>query len=132
MSMTDPIADMLTRIRNGLMAGQKTVIIPASKIKRAILEILVEEGYLAGVDYEDDGKQGVLVARLKYDNEGKPVIESLRRLSKPGRRVYVGKDELPKARSGYGTVIVSTSKGILTDRKARALGVGGEVICEVW
>ncbi|GAB4261753.1 30S ribosomal protein S8 [Deferrisoma sp.] len=132
MSMTDPIADMLTRIRNGLMAGQKTVIIPASKVKRAILEILVEEGYLAGVDYEDDGKQGVLVARLKYDNEGKPVIEALRRLSKPGRRVYVGKDELPKARSGYGTVIVSTSKGILTDRKARALGVGGEVICEVW
>ncbi|RMG85639.1 MAG: 30S ribosomal protein S8 [Candidatus Dadabacteria bacterium] len=132
MSMTDPIADMLTRIRNGLMAGQKTVIIPASKVKRAILEILVEEGYLAGVDYEDDGKQGVLVARLKYDNEGKPVIEALRRLSKPGRRVYVGKDDLPKARSGYGTVIVSTSKGILTDRKARALGVGGEVICEVW
>lgn len=132
MSMTDPIADMLTRIRNGLMAGREVVTIPASRIKRAILDILVEEGYLAGVDYEDDGKQGVLIARLKYDSQGTPVIEALRRLSKPGRRVYVGKDDLPKARSGYGTVIVSTSKGVLTDRKARALGVGGEVICEVW
>ncbi len=132
MSMTDPIADMLTRIRNALQAGREVVTIPASNLKQAVLEILVEEGYIAGFEREEDGRQGVLVVRLKYDAEGAPVIDDLKRISKPGRRVYVGADDIPKARSGYGTVILSTSSGVMSDRKARRLGVGGEVLCAVW
>ncbi len=132
MSMTDPIADMLTRIRNALMAGHEVVAIPASKLKRAILDILVQEGYVERVDWEDDGRQGMLVVRLKYDENGDPVIEGLKRISKPGRRIYAGADEIPKARSGYGTVIVSTSSGVMTDREARKRRVGGEVVCAVW
>ncbi len=132
MSMTDPIADMLTRIRNALMAGHEVVAIPASKLKRAILEILVQEGYIERVDWEEDGRQGMLVVRLKYDEDGAPVIEGLRRISKPGRRIYAAADEIPKARSGYGTVIVSTSSGVMTDREARRRRVGGEVVCAVW
>ncbi len=132
MSMTDPIADMLTRIRNALMAGHEVVAIPASKLKRAILDLLVREGYIERVDWEDDGRQGMLVVRLKYDENGDPVIEGLSRISKPGRRIYAGADEIPKARSGYGTVIVSTSSGVMTDREARKRRVGGEVVCAVW
>lgn len=132
MSLTDPIADMLTRIRNAIQARREVVQIPGSKLKKAVLERLLEEGYVADVSWEDDGKQGVLLVRLKYDGQGEPAIDGLERLSKPGRRVYVAVGDIPRARSGYGTVILSTSRGVLTDRKAREVGVGGEVLCSVW
>lgn len=130
--MTDPIADMLTRIRNAIQAGHTEVSVPGSKIKKAILERMHEEGYVSGITWEDDGLQGILRVRLKYDNRGDSAIDGLTRISKPGRRVYVGSGEIPKAQSGYGTVILSTSRGVLTDRQARELGVGGEVLCSVW
>ena len=130
--MTDPIADMLTRIRNGLQARKQVVSVPGSKIKRAILERMLEEGYIADLGWEEDKRQGVLVVRLKYDGNGEPAIDGMDRMSKPGRRVYVGSGDIPKAQSGFGTVILSTSKGVMTDRKARELGVGGEVLCSVW
>lgn len=132
MSLTDPIADMLTRIRNAIQARQAVVEIPNSKVKKAIIERMVDEGYLAEVSVRDDGRQGMLVARLKYDGRGDSVIDGLERISKPGRRWYAGVDEIPKARSGFGTVILSTPKGVLTDRKARELGVGGEILCSIW
>jgi len=132
MSLTDPIADMLTRIRNAIQARREMVQVPGSKLKKAVLERLLEEGYLADVSWEDDGKQGVLLVRLKYDGLGEPAIDGLTRMSKPGRRVYVSAGDIPRARSGYGTVILSTSRGVLTDRKAREVGVGGEVLCSVW
>ncbi len=132
MSLTDPIADMLTRIRNAIQARREMVQMPGSKLKKAVLEQMLEEGYVAGVSWEDDGKQGVLLVRLKYDTRGESAIDGLERLSKPGRRVYVGAGDIPRSRSGYGTVILSTSRGVLTDRKAREVGVGGEVLCAVW
>lgn len=132
MSLTDPIADMLTRIRNALQARRDVVHVPGSKLKKAVLERMQEEGYLADVSWEEDGKQGVLLVRLKYDGGGAPAIDGLQRLSRPGRRVYVSAGDVPRAQSGYGTVILSTSRGVLTDRKAREQGVGGEVICSIW
>jgi len=132
MSVADPIADMLTRLRNGFGAKKKSVIIPGSNINREVLTRLVEEGYLAAVDSEDDGKQGLLIAHLKYDENEQSVIDGLKRISKQGRRVYVKSDEIPKERNGLGTIIVSTSHGVLTDAQARKLGVGGELICSVW
>lgn len=132
MPLTDPIADMLTRIRNAVQARHDVVPIPGSKINKSVLEELRDEGYLADVTWQEDGRQGVILVRLKYDGRGDPAIDGLQRVSKPGRRVYVGAGEIPKARSGYGTVILSTSKGVLTDRKARQQGVGGEVLCSVW
>lgn len=132
MSVADPIADMLTRLRNAIEVKKKSVVIPASNLKREILNRLVEEGYLADVGSEDDGKQGLLIAHLKYDQNEECVIDGLKRLSMEGRRVYVKSDEIPTERSGYGTVILSTSKGVLTDREAKKLGVGGELICSVW
>ena len=132
MAMTDPIGDMLTRIRNASEARHATVNIPASKTKRAILERMLEEGYVADVSFVEDGKQGVLTVRLKYDKAGQSAIDGLQRLSKPGRRLYSPVEEIPRARSGYGTVILSTSRGVVTDRKARELGVGGEVLCSIW
>ncbi len=132
MPLTDPIADMLTRIRNAVQARHEVVQIPGSKLNKAVLEQMLEEGYLADVTWQDDGRQGVILVRLRYDSRGESAIDGLQRLSKPGRRVYVGADDIPKARSGYGTVILSTSKGVLTDRKARQQGVGGEVLCSVW
>lgn len=132
MALTDPIGDMLTRIRNGAQARQNAVHMPASKIKQAILAQMLEEGYVGDVSREEDGRQGVLSVRLKYDGAGQSVIDGLARLSKPGRRLYAAVDEIPKARSGYGTVILSTSRGVITDRKARELGVGGEVLCSIW
>lgn len=132
MAMTDPIGDMLTRIRNASEARHATVHIPASKTKRAILERMLEEGYVADVSFLEDGKQGVLTVRLKYDKAGQSAIDGLQRLSKPGRRLYSPVEEIPRARSGYGTVILSTSRGVVTDRKARELGVGGEVLCSIW
>jgi small subunit ribosomal protein S8 len=132
MSLTDPIADMLTRIRNAIQARKEVVSVPGSKLKREILDRMVDEGYLGDIEWQDDERQGVIVARLKYDGNGESVIDGLQRLSKPGRRVYVGADEIPRAQNGYGTVILSTSRGVLVDRSAREMGVGGEVLCSVW
>lgn len=132
MTMTDPIADMLTRIRNANNAGHKTVEMPASKEKKAIAEILLEEGYINKVDYIDDDKQGMIKITLKYGENKSKVIAGLKRISKPGLRVYAGNNEIPKVLNGLGVAIISTSKGVLTDKEARRAGVGGEVICYVW
>ena len=131
MSMQDPLADMLTRIRNAQMAGKKAVDMPASKLKVAVAAVLLDEGYIAGVDTTElDGKKR-LVLTLKYYN-GKPVIAEIDRKSRPGLRQYASRDELPKVRGGLGVAIVSTSKGVMSDRAARAAGVGGEVLCTVF
>ena len=132
MVMTDPIADMLTRIRNANDAGHKTVEMPASKEKKAIAQILLEEGYITKVDYVADEKQGVIKITLKYGENKSRVVAGIKRISKPGLRVYAGKDDVPKVLNGLGIAIVSTSKGVMTDKKARKAGVGGEVICYVW
>ena len=132
MNITDPIADMLTRIRNANNAKFKTVDIPASKMKKAIADVLLEEGYIKAFEEIDDGIQGILRIALKYDEKGNKVITGLRRISKPGLRIYAQKDELPKVLNGLGTALISTSKGIMTDKKARSLGVGGEVLAYVW
>lgn len=132
MNITDPIADMLTRIRNGLVARQDTVEVPASNMKRAIAEILLAEGYLKGVKFIKDDRQGVLRLTLKYGPDGAKVINGLKRISKPGLRVYAKKDQVPKVLGGLGIAIISTSRGIMTDRNARAAAVGGEVLAFVW
>lgn len=132
MSMTDPIADMLTRIRNGLMAGHERVTLPASRVKREIARILREEGYILDYQDEPDGRQGILHLLLKYGPNRERVISGLQRVSKPGRRVYIGREEIPDVLGGMGITILSTSKGILDGRSARRLGVGGEWICNVW
>ena len=132
MNITDPIADMLTRIRNANSAKFKTVDVPASKMKKAIADVLLEEGYIKAFDEIDDGVQGILRITLKYDEKGNKVIAGLRRISKPGLRIYAGKDEIPRVLNGLGTALISTSKGIMTDKKARELGVGGEVLAYVW
>ena len=130
MSMTDPIADLLTRIRNGQKAGKSHVNVPASRIKEAILAVLKDEGFIG--EYRSDSVDGksTLVVELKYF-DGKPVIETLQRVSKPGRRIFRGKDELPRVIGGLGVAIVSTSGGVMSDREARAKGQGGEVLCVV-
>ena len=133
MQITDPIADMLTRIRNAGSARHETVDVPNSKMKKAIAEILLEEGYIKSFQLIDDGTQGVIRITLKYLQPGKEkVISGLRRVSKPGLRVYAGAEELPKVLRGLGIAIVSTSKGVMTDKKARELHVGGEVLAFVW
>lgn len=131
MSMQDPIADMLTRIRNAQMAGKAEVQIPASKLKTAISNVLQQEGYIAGHHTEEVSGKPTLIVELKY-YQGKPVIVELDRVSRPGLRAYAGKEELPKVRGGLGVAIVSTSKGVMTDRAARSQGVGGEVLCTVF
>ena len=132
MTMTDPIADMLTRIRNANMVKHETVDVPASNMKKELARILLEEGFIRGYDVIEDGKQGIIRIQLKYGQIGEKVITGLKRISKPGMRVYAAKEELPKVLNGLGISIISTSKGILTDRQARKEGVGGEVICYVW
>ena len=132
MQITDPIADMLTRIRNAGSARHETVDIPNSKMKKAIAEILLEEGYIKSFQLIDDGTQGVIRVTLKYLPGKEKAIQGLRRVSKPGLRVYAGADELPQALRGLGIAIISTSKGIMTDKKARAQHVGGEVLAFVW
>ena len=132
MQITDPIADMLTRIRNAGSARHETVDIPNSKMKKAIAEILLEEGYIKSFQLIDDGTQGVIRVTLKYLPGKEKAIQGLRRVSKPGLRVYAGADELPQVLRGLGIAIVSTSKGIMTDKKARAQHVGGEVLAFVW
>ena len=131
MQITDPIADMLTRIRNANSAKHASVDIPASKMKKAIADILLEEGYVKNVQLVEDGAQGVIRVTLKYNGNEK-IISGLRRVSKPGLRVYAGADELPKVLGGLGVAVISTSKGIMTDKKARAAHVGGEVLAFVW
>lgn len=131
MSLSDPIADMLTRIRNASRIGRPDVKVRASKICQGVAEVLKEEGYIEGFDRIDDGKQGLLRVALKYAPDGKPVISLIERSSKPGCRVYKGKDELPRVMGGLGIAIVSTSKGVMSDRKCRAESVGGELICTV-
>ncbi|ROR34838.1 30S ribosomal protein S8 [Inmirania thermothiophila] len=130
MSMSDPIADFLTRIRNGQRARKREVRAPASKLKEAIARVLHEEGYIAGYRREEADGKPVLVVELKYF-QGRPVIERIERASKPGLRVYRGKDELPKVLGGLGIAVVSTSKGVMSDRAARRIGEGGEVLCYV-
>ncbi len=132
MIFTDPIADMLTRIRNGLTANLKTVSVPASKEKASIASILVKEGYIVSCDEVEENGHKNLSITLKYDENGDSVIQGIKRISKPGLRVYAQKDKLPKVISGLGIAIISTNKGILTDKQARAAGVGGEVLAFVW
>ena len=130
MSMTDPIADLLTRIRNGQIAGKSEVHLASSSLKAAIVKVLKEEGYISDFHLDADGGKPRLTIGLKYF-EGRPVIDRLERVSRPGLRIYRGKDELPKILGGMGTVIVSTPQGVMTDRQARAAGQGGEVLCIV-
>ena len=132
MQITDPIADMLTRIRNAGSARHETVDIPNSKMKKAIAEILLEEGYIKSFQLIDDGTQGLIRVTLKYLPGKEKAIQGLRRVSKPGLRVYAGADELPQVLRGLGIAIISTSKGIMTDKKARAQHVGGEILAFVW
>ncbi len=132
MQITDTIADLLTRIRNASAAKHATVDIPASNMKKSITQILLDEGYIKDYKVIDDGKQGIIRVTLKYDENRNPVISGLRRVSKPGLRIYAGCDELPKVMKGLGVAIVSTSKGVITDKKARELNVGGEVLAFIW
>ena len=132
MHITDPVADMLTRIRNANNAKHETVDVPASNMKKSIAQILLDEGYIKSFQVIDDNIQGIIRITLKYNAGKEKVITGLRRVSKPGLRVYVGADELPQVLRGLGIAIVSTSKGIMTDKKARALHVGGEVLAFVW
>ena len=132
MQITDPVADMLTRIRNANSAKHETVDVPASNLKKAIAEILLEEGYIKSYQVVEDGTQGIIRIALKYLPNKEKVISGLRRVYKPGLRVYAGADELPKVLKGLGIAIISTSKGVMTDKKARANHVGGEVLAFVW
>ena len=132
MAMTDPIADMLTRIRNANSVKHESVQIPSSNIKKEIARILLEEGYITSYDVTEDGKQGMIDIKLKYAQNGQRVITGLKKISKPGMRVYADKTRVPRVYNGIGISIISTSKGVLTDRQAREHGVGGEVICYVW
>lgn len=130
--MTDPIADMLTRVRNASNAKHESVDVPSSNIKKEMTKILLNEGYIKSFDVIDDGKQGLIRIQLKYGQDNEKVISGIRRISKPGLKVYCKAQEVPKVLGGLGIAILSTSKGILTDRKAREEGVGGEVLCYVW
>ena len=130
--INDPIADMLTRIRNGLIARHDSVTMPASNMKKAIAKILLDEGYIKSVDFVDDGLQGQIKIVLKYVQGKESVIKGLKRISKPGLRVYAGASEIPKVLGGLGIAIVSTSKGVMTDKEARNAGVGGEVLAYIW
>ena len=132
MLMNDPIADMLTRVRNALIARHDTVTLPASNMKKSIAKIMLDEGYVKSVDYIDDGLQGQIKIVLKYAEGKQSVIKGLKRISKPGLRVYARNEELPKVLGGLGIAIVSTSKGVMTDKEARKAGVGGEVLAYIW
>ena len=132
MQITDTIADILTRIRNASSAKHATVDVPASNVKKAITQILLDEGYIKAFNVIDDGKQGIIKITLKYGEDRTPVITGLRRVSKPGLRIYASCADMPKVRKGLGIAIVSTSKGIMTDKKARQLNVGGEILAYVW
>ncbi len=132
MNITDPIADLLTRIRNASQARHETVDVPASNMKKAIAQILVDEGYIKSFTVKEDNKQGVITITLKYTETNAPVITGLRRISKPGLRIYTSCEDMPKVMKGIGTAIISTPKGVMTDKKARKENVGGEVLAFVW
>lgn len=132
MVMTDPVADLLTRVRNANMVNHEKVEVPASKVKKAIADIFKTEGYIKDCEFIDDGKQGIIRIYLKYGTGKEKVISGLKRISKPGLRVYAKKDEIPRVLGGLGTAVISTSKGIMTDKEARKQGLGGEVICYIW
>lgn len=132
MSMTDNLGDMLTRIRNGGKARFDKVDIPASRMKISLARIFKDEGFIKNYKVIKDNKQGILRVYLKYDDQNQPLIQRIERVSKPSRRVYAGVEGLPKVQGGLGVAVVSTSKGVMTDRQARRLGVGGEVLCQVW
>ena len=132
MSVTDPIADMLTRIRNALAARHRYVLIPNSRIKAELARVLDEEGYIEGFDITRDRPQAMIRIWLKYTDDKAPVVTGLKRISKPGRRVYTQKGDIPWVLSGMGVAVLSTSKGVMTGRQARRLGVGGEVLCHIW
>ncbi len=130
--MTDPIADMLTRIRNAVRAGHQSVLVPKSRIKLSIAHLLKEEGFLEGYIEVSDPPQGAIKIFPRYDAESRGIIRGITRVSKPSRRLYVGRDDVPRVRNGLGVAILTTSRGVMTDRQARRAGVGGEVICHVW
>ena len=130
--VTDPISDLLTRLKNGSQRRHDTISVPASKLKRAVLDILMKEGYVDGVESATEDGHPVLTVQLRYVGEGQPMITGMQRISKPGRRVYVGSKEIAKVRNGIGVSILSTSKGIMTDAESRKNGLGGEVLCSVW
>ncbi|MCI7327695.1 30S ribosomal protein S8 [Hornefia butyriciproducens] len=132
MTMTDPIADMLTRIRNANSVGHESVEIPASKMKKAIAQILLDEGYIENFEVIDDGVQGTIKVTLKYGANKERVISGIKKISKPGLKVYAKASDVPRVLGGLGIAVISTSSGIISDKKARELGVGGEVICYVW
>ena len=132
MTMTDPIADMLTRIRNANTALHSNVEVPASRIKKDLAKILQEEGFISGFEVIDDNKQGVIRIKLRYNNGKERVITGLKRISKPGLRVFAKKDEIPRVLGGLGIAVVSTSQGVMVDKKARAQRLGGEVLCYIW
>ncbi len=132
MSMTDPLADMLSRIRNAGGAGHDKVDIPASRMKIALARIFKEEGFIKNYKVIKDNRQGILRVYLRYDDGQKPIIHRIERVSRPGLRVYVGHEELPRVQGGLGVAVISTSKGVITDRQARKLKVGGEVLCQIW
>jgi small subunit ribosomal protein S8 len=132
MAMTDPISDYLTRLRNASRARQKHVDIPASRVKAQMSKILLDAGYLNGVKYIENNRQGLLRVYLKYTRDNEAVINGARRISRPSRRVYTGRTHLPRVLGGYGIAIVSTSQGVLTDIECRKRGIGGEVMCEIW
>ena len=132
MSMTDPIADMLTRIRNANMVGHESVDVPASKMKKSIAEILLNEGYIKGYDLIEDNKQGIIRIQMKYGQNKERVITGIKKISKPGLKVYAKTGDIPKVLGGLGIAIVSTSQGVITDKEARKKNIGGEVICYVW
>lgn len=132
MPMTDPIADMLTRIRNAQVARHDKTVVPRSKLKAAIAQILKNEGFIEGFVEDETGPQGTIKVFLRYDRKDNGIIRGITRVSKPGRRVYVGKDDIPRVRNGLGVAILTTPRGLLTDAEARSAGVGGEVLCHVW
>ena len=132
MTMTDPIADMLTRIRNANTVGHSTVDIPASRMKKSIAGILAEEGYIKGFDLIDDNVQGTIRVQMKYGPDKEKVITGIKKISKPGLKVYAKANEVPRVLGGLGIAIISTSNGVISDKEARKLGVGGEVVCYVW
>ena len=132
MTMTDPIADMLTRIRNANTVGKTTVEVPASNMKKSIAGILTEEGYIKGFDVVEDNKQGIIKVQMKYGPENQKVINGIKKISKPGLKVYAKADDIPRVLGGLGIAIISTSNGVISDKEARKLGVGGDDICYVW
>jgi len=132
MAVIDPIADMLTRMRNGLMLRKTFVLVPSSRIKTDIAQILLDEGFIQGYEVTDERPQPNIRVWLKYDDKRKPILTNLKRVSKPGRRVYSGRHKLPWVLSGMGVAIISTPRGLMTDREARRQGIGGEILCYVW